>query len=69
MEAAAAFVKGHASIRTVVVERIDRLRPIQQLTLKVGATDSSPERLMSRQQWRRASGPRYGVIYTYVSQI
>ena len=37
MDAAAAFVKGHASIRTVMVERIDRLRPIQQLTLKVGA--------------------------------
>ncbi len=35
VEAAAAFVKGHASIRTVMVERIDRLRPIQQLTLKV----------------------------------
>jgi len=41
VEAAAAFVKGHASIRTVMVERIDRLRPIQQLTLKVGSTVSS----------------------------
>jgi hypothetical protein len=35
LEAAAAFVKGHASIRTCMVERIDRLRPSQQLTLKV----------------------------------
>ena len=35
LEAAAAFVRGHASIQTVMVERIDRLRPIQQLTLKV----------------------------------
>ena len=35
LEASAAVVRGSASVAAVITARIDRLRPSQQLTLKV----------------------------------
>ena len=34
MDAAADFVRSHASLHTFMTDRIDRLRPSHQLTLK-----------------------------------
>ncbi len=41
LEQSAALVRGSASVGAVVTARIDRLRPSQQLTLKVCTPSSS----------------------------